>query len=75
MKGSNDSVVLLQEVSDLVNFGRKQVDQITIIIMVNIYTGMSNLAKLVSPVFMSQFLRREETGVPGGNPRSQVEIE
>ena len=21
------------------------------------------------------FLRREETGVPGGNPRSQVEIE
>ena len=23
---------------------------------------------------MSQFLRREETGVPGGNPPSQVEI-
>ena len=25
--------------------------------------------------FMSPFLRREKTGVPGGNPRSQVEID
>ena len=41
-------MVLRQEVSDTVKFGRKQVDQIIIIIiMVNIYTGMSNLAKLV----------------------------
>ena len=27
------------------------------------------------PLSRSQFLRREETGVPGGNPRSQVEID
>ena len=32
-------------------------------------------ASLNGVLFYESILRREETGVPGGNPRSQVEID